>query len=172
MVLEKLHKQRHRSSRRWSYVSMDSTLAPSIAPFHEAATVSGSSTTIQASHDVDHRSSHSLEADISMQDLGKDVERADDDPPPTPPQKSPPTTEKAEKNPDLVEFDGPDDPGNPKNWPKPRRWRITASMGMMTFVVTFASSIFSVAIDSVSKEYHVGTVVATLGVSLFLLVSQ
>lgn len=43
---------------------------------------------------------------------------------------------------DLVDFDGPDDPDNPKNWSKGKKWAITASMGGMTFVVTFASSIY------------------------------
>src|SRR5437764_565360 len=31
----------------------------------------------------------------------------------------------------LVEFDGPNDPDNPKNWPPRRRWGITAAMGSM-----------------------------------------
>ena len=44
---------------------------------------------------------------------------------------------------DLVEFDGPNDPGNPRNWSRKIRLAITASMGMMTFVVTFASSILA-----------------------------
>lgn len=43
---------------------------------------------------------------------------------------------------DLVEFDGPDDPENPLNWPKRRKWVITMAMGAMTFVVTIASSIY------------------------------
>ena len=72
-------------------------------------------------------------------------------------------------NKDLVEFSGPADLGNPKNWSYRKRWAITISMGLMTFVVTFSSSIFSVAIEPVSQEYHCSTVVATLGVSLFLL---
>lgn len=70
----------------------------------------------------------------------------------------------------LVEFDGPNDPGNPKNFTKRRKWAITFSVGWLTFVVTFASSIFSVATDSVSQEFDVDRVVSTLGVSLFLLV--
>ena len=40
----------------------------------------------------------------------------------------------------------------------------------MTFVVTFSSSVFAVAIEPVAKEYSIGRVTATLGVSLFLLV--
>lgn len=71
--------------------------------------------------------------------------------------------------PDLVEFDGPDDPDNPKNWSKRRRWAITVSGALLTFTVTFSSSIFSVAINPVAEEYHIGTVTSTLGVSLFLL---
>ena len=73
---------------------------------------------------------------------------------------------------DLVEFDSPEDTENPKNFSTRRKWAITASMGWMTFVVTFASSIFSVAIEPVSKEYDISRVVATLGVSLFLLVRK
>ena len=43
---------------------------------------------------------------------------------------------------DLVEFEGSDDPENPKNWPTSKKWAITASMGGMTFVVTFSSSVY------------------------------
>lgn len=70
--------------------------------------------------------------------------------------------------PDLVEFDGPDDPDNPKNWPVRRRWAITISGSLLTFTVTFSSSIFSVAINQVAEEYSVSKVTSTLGVSLFL----
>jgi hypothetical protein len=48
---------------------------------------------------------------------------------------------------------------------------ITASMGGLTFTVTFSSSIFAVCLAAVSEEFHVDTVVAALGVCLFLLVS-
>lgn len=71
----------------------------------------------------------------------------------------------------LVEFDGPDDPDNPKNWSTRRRWAITISMGLLVFTVTFASSIFSVNIGVVSEKFNVSVVTATLGVALFVLVS-
>lgn len=35
-----------------------------------------------------------------------------------------------EPDPNLVVFDGPDDPGNPKNWSMQRRAIITVAMGM------------------------------------------
>ena len=80
--------------------------------------------------------------------------------------------ETPQPNPDIVEFDGPDDPDNPKNWTPTRRACITVCMGLMTFVVTFSSSIFAIAIAPVAEEFNVGTPVATLGVSFFLLVQH
>jgi DHA1 family multidrug resistance protein-like MFS transporter len=71
----------------------------------------------------------------------------------------------------LVEFEGANDPGNPKNWTSKRRWYITVSMGLMVFTVTFASSIFSVNIGVVQEKFNVKLVTATLGVALFVLVS-
>jgi hypothetical protein len=72
----------------------------------------------------------------------------------------------------FVEFDGPKDSGNPKNWSQKRRWAITASMGSLVFTVTFASSIFSVNIGVVREKFDVSIVTATLGVALFVLVSS
>ncbi|KAK5166602.1 uncharacterized protein LTR77_008145 [Saxophila tyrrhenica] len=69
----------------------------------------------------------------------------------------------------LVEFDGPNDPANPKNWSKRRRGAITVSMSLMTFVVTFSSSIFASALGPVTEEYNISTTVAALGVAFFLL---
>ncbi|KAK0346899.1 hypothetical protein LTR91_021349 [Friedmanniomyces endolithicus] len=57
-------------------------------------------------------------------------------------QDLPPSAPPPEKDPDLVEFDGPQDPGNPLNWPVRKRIAITLSMGMMTFVVTFETKGF------------------------------
>ncbi|PVI05498.1 MFS general substrate transporter [Periconia macrospinosa] len=69
----------------------------------------------------------------------------------------------------LVEFDGPDDSGNPKNWTTKRRWAITIMMGLLVFTVTFASSIFSVNIGVVEELFGTTKVTATLGVALFVL---
>ncbi|KAJ4292074.1 hypothetical protein N0V90_009973 [Kalmusia sp. IMI 367209] len=69
----------------------------------------------------------------------------------------------------LVEFNGPDDPDNPKAWTTTRRWIITVVVGLLVFTVTFASSIFSVNIGVVQEKFQVTKVTATLGVSLFVL---
>jgi DHA1 family multidrug resistance protein-like MFS transporter len=69
----------------------------------------------------------------------------------------------------LVEFEDPNDAGNPKNWTTKRRWAITVSMGLMVFTVTFASSIFSVNIRVVQEKFGTSLVTSTLGVALFVL---
>ncbi len=71
----------------------------------------------------------------------------------------------------LVEFQTPDDPENPKNWGQKRKWVITVSLPMMGFAVTWANSIFAVAIGTVQEDYQTDKVTATLRLSLFVLLS-
>ncbi|TGO30795.1 hypothetical protein BPAE_0003g00800 [Botrytis paeoniae] len=77
--------------------------------------------------------------------------------------------EKEEYDPNLVTWDGPDDPDNPMNWGTKKKWFITVILGLMTFVVTFASSVFSTATIVVAELYGVSEEVAVLGTSLFVL---
>lgn len=79
----------------------------------------------------------------------------------------PPEPEKpAEKDPNLVEWDGPDDPENPQNFSRVRKWVITVVMSSMTMWITFASSVFSTATVVTAKEFNVSTEVMVLGTSL------
>ena len=41
----------------------------------------------------------------------------------------------------LVTFDGPKDPLNPKNWPNRKKWIATLIMALYAFLAPFASSI-------------------------------
>ncbi|KAF2181403.1 MFS general substrate transporter [Zopfia rhizophila CBS 207.26] len=105
----------------------------------------------------------------SVDDLGNsndpigDVEKGPDEPPSSGEERA------GAVNSELVEFDGPNDAGNPKNWTTRRRWAITLSMGSLVFTVTFTSSIFSVNIGVVQEKFGVSTVTSTLGVALFVL---
>jgi hypothetical protein len=74
-----------------------------------------------------------------------------------------------QRDPNLIEWDGPDDPENPMNWPTSKKWIITIALGIMTFCVTFASSVFSNATVPVAELFGVSTEVTTLGTSLFVL---
>lgn len=73
-----------------------------------------------------------------------------------------------ERDINLIQFDGSDDPGNPMNWGKRYKWTMTGILAGMTFVTTFTSAIFSTAINATSRKFHVSTEVMTLGTSLFL----
>ena len=75
------------------------------------------------------------------------------------------------KDPNLVEWDGPNDPENPMNFSRTKKWTMTLTTGLITFVVTFASSIFSTATVETARLFHVSTEVTTLGTSLFVAVN-
>ncbi|KAL9092347.1 MAG: hypothetical protein Q9165_004521 [Trypethelium subeluteriae] len=68
----------------------------------------------------------------------------------------------------LVDFDGPDDPYRPLNWPYRKKVITTVLYGFTTMGATWASSVFSPAINQVSHDFHVGTEVSLLGISLLL----
>ena len=74
------------------------------------------------------------------------------------------------KDPNLVDWDGPDDPDNPQNWTRSRKWVITVVLSIMSFSISFASSVFSTATAVTSEKFGVSNVVMTLGTSLFVLV--
>lgn len=95
-------------------------------------------------------------------DEGKDLENGDR-------YKEEQQSKGEEKDPNLIEWNGPDDPENPMNWPSSKKWRVTITMGFMTFAVTFASSVFSNATVPVAELFGVSTEVTTLGTSLFVL---
>jgi MFS transporter, DHA1 family, multidrug resistance protein len=95
----------------------------------------------------------------------------------------------------YVDFDGPGDPLNPRNWTLKRRYTtlscpseheqllqrhadamppshrvlISTLSTLSTMVVTFASAIFATTIPVLERKYNVGREVALLGVSLYVL---
>lgn len=40
----------------------------------------------------------------------------------------------ADQDPNVVDWDGPDDPENPQNWPMKKKWFNIATISMLTFV--------------------------------------
>ena len=73
------------------------------------------------------------------------------------------------KDPNIVDWDGPDDPEKPSNWPLWRKWMITIFMGLCTFTITFASSVFSTANQVTAELFGVSEIVMILGTSFFIL---
>ncbi|EMC92415.1 hypothetical protein BAUCODRAFT_77726 [Baudoinia panamericana UAMH 10762] len=68
----------------------------------------------------------------------------------------------------LVDWDGPNDPGNPHNMPQSRKWTITIVAALMTFVVSFGSSVFSTATTVTAEQFGVSEEVMILSVSLYV----
>lgn len=82
---------------------------------------------------------------------------------PYPPEPS------ADREPYRVEFDGPDDPLHPHNWPIQKKLVICFALGLSTFAVSFGSAVFAPAIEQVCEKFHVGTVVGILGITLYII---
>lgn len=71
----------------------------------------------------------------------------------------------------VVGWDGPNDPQNPHNWKKSKKYTVTVFYSSMTFCITFASSVFSTATTVTAQKYGVSDEVMTLGTSVFVFVS-
>lgn len=68
----------------------------------------------------------------------------------------------------IVDFDGPDDPYKPINWPMKKKALTTGLYGLVTMSASWASSSYSAGTRQVSEHFHVGNEVAILGTTLFL----
>lgn len=83
------------------------------------------------------------------------------------------TTKDAEKGQDPnkqfeVRFDGDSDPINPRSFSKTRKWLIVAIVSAGSTCVTCASSMYTLTYGQITTEFHISRVVATLGLSLFV----
>lgn len=75
----------------------------------------------------------------------------------------------ADREPYRVEFDGPDDPRHPHNWPMKQKLAICLSLAFTTLSVVFGSAVFAPAIPVICEQYEVGTVVGILGITLYVI---
>lgn len=79
-------------------------------------------------------------------------------------------SEGTEIDPDIVDFDGPDDPAHPENWSKMRKWTIVALIAAFTFISPLASSMFAPAVPELLAEFDAPqNLLASFVVSVFLL---
>ncbi|KAG6877679.1 hypothetical protein C0993_005099 [Termitomyces sp. T159_Od127] len=72
---------------------------------------------------------------------------------------------------DVVGWDGPDDPVNPRNWNKRRRWVVTLVVSLFTFISPVGSSISSPALPQISKDLGImpGSSLENMSLSIFVL---
>jgi len=69
----------------------------------------------------------------------------------------------------VVDFTGFDDPMHPQNWTLKKKFILSGILATTSAFCVWGSSIFSPAIPAVGAEFGVSNLVATLGVSLYVL---
>ncbi|KAI0482647.1 MFS transporter [Xylariaceae sp. FL0804] len=68
----------------------------------------------------------------------------------------------------IVDWYGPHDPENPRNWSRMKKFFVTFQICFLTFSVYIGSAIYTAGIESVVAHFHVSRVAATLGLTLFV----
>lgn len=79
------------------------------------------------------------------------------------------STPKEQNTEPPTDWDGPQDPDNPRNWPKAKRVFHTFIPASFAFVCTLASSIYTPGTESVQQELSVSAEVALLPYVLYVL---
>ena len=75
-----------------------------------------------------------------------------------------------EKDPNMVSWNGVDDPENPKNWKMSRKWAATFVVSSFTFISPVASSMVAPALPQMAKDLGVhNEVESQMMLSIFLL---
>ncbi|OAL53262.1 MFS general substrate transporter [Pyrenochaeta sp. DS3sAY3a] len=73
-------------------------------------------------------------------------------------------------DPNIVDWDGPDDPANPQNWPASKKWGIIAALGAVTLITPLASSFFAPGVPQVLRAFHeTSNLMAAFVVSVYIL---
>ncbi|KAL5371421.1 hypothetical protein DPSP01_014276 [Paraphaeosphaeria sporulosa] len=72
------------------------------------------------------------------------------------------------EDPNLVTFDGPDDPYNPYNLPMWKKWSYAIIVGWLSLVVTIATSTFAPGTAQCATEFGVSIEVMYLATALFI----
>ena len=62
---------------------------------------------------------------------------------------------KGEKDINLVTWDGPGDPDNPKNWARKKKWMATITVSLFTFISPVSSSMIAPALESLKKDLNI-----------------
>jgi len=63
----------------------------------------------------------------------------------------------------------PNDPRNPMNFSEFKKWSFTMIVAIATLAVALVSSAYTGGVEEIEEQFGIGSEVATLGVSLFVL---
>lgn len=76
--------------------------------------------------------------------------------------------EKAQKDPNLIDWDGDADPANPRNWGKGYKSWITFQLGMLALAASLGSSIIAPGENAIAQYVGVSKEVTVLSISLYM----
>ncbi|TGO68147.1 hypothetical protein BOTNAR_0029g00150 [Botryotinia narcissicola] len=77
---------------------------------------------------------------------------------------------KSVRDPNLVTWEGPHDPENPKNWKIGRKWAAVLVVSSFTFISPVSSSMVAPALTSISSDLHIeNSIEQSLVLSIFVL---
>jgi hypothetical protein len=80
------------------------------------------------------------------------------------------TGKSLKRDPTLVDWEGPDDIENPKNWSIKRKWAATFVVSAFTFISPVSSSMVAPALSKVAEDFHITNETETaLVLSIFVL---
>lgn len=74
-----------------------------------------------------------------------------------------------QKDPFEVVWDGDDDPLCPRSMSLLHKWALVVIVGMCSLCVTASSSIYTTTYEQMNPEFHMSTIVGTVGLSTFVL---
>ena len=75
-----------------------------------------------------------------------------------------------QRDPNLVTWNGPDDPENPKNWAMKRKWIATFVVSSFTFISPVASAMVAPALPQMAQDLNVSnTIESQMMLSIFIL---
>ena len=74
------------------------------------------------------------------------------------------------KDPNLVDWDGPDDPAKPLNWPARKKWTNMMIIAVLTMLTPFGSSMFAPGVPDMMKDFKSTSItLASFVVSIYVL---
>ena len=146
--------------------TLGTDLSPSTSDENDREKESEEEREKRESQDFDHEST--AEDPIDRAGTNANLEKADPSLRRQPTSKS--TRSQKDRDPNMVSWNGPDDPENPRNWTKKRKWLAVVVVSSFTFISPVASSMVAPSLPEMAKDLHAnGSVESQMMLSIFLL---
>ncbi|KAG8625963.1 hypothetical protein KVT40_006364 [Elsinoe batatas] len=69
----------------------------------------------------------------------------------------------AEDDPDVVTWDGDDDPANPLNWPRKKKWTATILVSSFTLISPIASTMIAPSLEEIGEDFNIQSNMLEMG---------